>query len=395
MKSFALALGAGGARGLAHIAVFEALDELGVRPVAIAGSSIGALAGAVYAAGMTGKEIRRYVIDLAHDRSEVWRRLMLARTGHIGDLFSGNLSAMRLDAEKLAEAFLPEIVPHAFDALAIPLTVIASDLHRRHEVAFTEGPLRPALAASIALPIITRPVVAGERVLIDGGATNPLPFDLLRGRADVVMAIDVAGPPADDRTTVPNAIEAIYATVVVMTSAIINEKLKHEMPDLLVQPHVGTFRTLDFMQASAILRVAEAMKPQIKADLTALLGGKRGFATQCSRPELVAGQGAGGRRRRATLSRSVRTCPTMTPARVAGGYGHASPPFREKVAQQRGRLLLRNSSIDLGAMVAGVRHEESDAASRLRRPSDRPPRSKAAARARTRPRRRTLRRARA
>jgi NTE family protein len=272
VKSFALALGAGGARGLAHIAVFEALDELGVRPVAIAGSSIGALAGAVYAAGMTGKEVRRYVIDLAHDTSEVWRRLMIARTGHIGDLFSGNLSAMRLDAEKLAEAFLPEIVPDVFERLAIPLTVVASDLHRRHEVVFTEGPLRPALAASIALPIMTRPVVAGERVLIDGGATNPLPFDLLRGRADVVMAVDVAGPPADHRTNVPNAVESIYATVVVMTSAIINEKLKREVPDLLVQPHVGTFRTLDFMQASAILRVAEALKPRIKADLAALLG---------------------------------------------------------------------------------------------------------------------------
>jgi predicted acylesterase/phospholipase RssA len=61
MKTFALALGAGGARGLAHIAVLEALDEIGVRPVAIAGSSIGALIGAAYAAGMTGKEIRRFV----------------------------------------------------------------------------------------------------------------------------------------------------------------------------------------------------------------------------------------------------------------------------------------------------------------------------------------------
>ena len=71
VKSFALALGAGGARGLAHVAVFEALDEMGLRPAAIAGSSIGAVAGALYAAGMTGKAIHRHVIDLAHDRAEV------------------------------------------------------------------------------------------------------------------------------------------------------------------------------------------------------------------------------------------------------------------------------------------------------------------------------------
>jgi NTE family protein len=74
MKSFALALGAGGARGLAHIAVFEALDELGLRPTAIAGSSIGAIAGAAYAAGMTGRALRHHVLSLAHNPAEVWHR---------------------------------------------------------------------------------------------------------------------------------------------------------------------------------------------------------------------------------------------------------------------------------------------------------------------------------
>ena len=104
MKSFALALGAGGARGLAHIAVFEALDELGLTPTAIAGSSIGAIAGAAYAAGMTGRALRHHVLSLAHNPTEVWRRLVAARTGRIGDLFSGNFSAMRLDPEKLMRA---------------------------------------------------------------------------------------------------------------------------------------------------------------------------------------------------------------------------------------------------------------------------------------------------
>ena len=68
---------------------------------------------------------------------------------------------------------------------------------------FTTGPLRPALAASIALPTLMRPVVVDGRVLIDGGATNPLPFDLLRGRADVIVAIDISGPADEERTTVP------------------------------------------------------------------------------------------------------------------------------------------------------------------------------------------------
>ena len=150
--------------------------------------------------------------------------------------------------------------------------MVASDLHARREVAFASGPLRPALAASIALPTIMRPMVIDDRVLIDGGATNPLPFDRLRGRADIIVAVDVSGPPTADRTGVPNAIEALYATVMVMTSAIINEKLKHETPDLLLQPNVGTFRTLDFLQASAILRVSEPIKKQVKADLAPLIG---------------------------------------------------------------------------------------------------------------------------
>jgi NTE family protein len=273
MRSVALALGAGGARGLAHIAVFEALDELGVRPVAIAGSSIGAVAGAIYAAGMSGKAIRRYVIDLAHNRAEVWRRLMQARAGTFSDLFSGDVTAaMRLDAERLVEQFLPELVPDDFAALGIPLSVVASDLYSRREAVFATGPLKTALAASISLPTIMRPVLVDERVLIDGGATNPLPFDLLRGRADFIVAVDISGPPTDDKRAVPNTVEALYATVQVMTSSIINEKLKHEAPDLLVQPHVGTFRALDFFQASAILRVAEAEKTELKAKLEALLG---------------------------------------------------------------------------------------------------------------------------
>src|SRR6187397_1550214 len=79
LKTFALALGAGGARGLAHIAIIEALDEMSVKPAAIAGCSIGAVIGAGYAAGLTGRAMRRHIISLAHDRSEVLRRVMGAR----------------------------------------------------------------------------------------------------------------------------------------------------------------------------------------------------------------------------------------------------------------------------------------------------------------------------
>jgi NTE family protein len=272
MKSFALALGGGGARGLGHIAVIEALDEMGVKPTAIAGASIGSLVGAAYAAGLPGKEIRRHAVALAHDRGAIFRRLMAARAGRIAEIVSSGFAGANLvDAEKFCAQFLPEGVPETFDELRIPLIVATSDLYRRCEVPIASGPLKPALAASIALPGLMRPVVIGERVLIDGGATNPLPFDHLRGRADVVVAVDISGEPAEERRDLPNPWEALLITVLVMANAIIVEKLRHSAPDLMLRPNVGIFRTLDFPQASAILRAAEPVKAEVKEKLGRLI----------------------------------------------------------------------------------------------------------------------------
>ena len=272
MKSVALALGGGGARGLAHIVVAEALDEMGIKPVAIAGTSIGAIIGAGYAAGMSGREMRRYAIHIAHNRTEVMRRMMRARAGKLSAIFGGGLGdATRLDAESLCKQFLPEALPEDFSGLSTPLTVIASDLYLRREVVFTEGPLRRALAASISLPTIMRPVEIDGRVLVDGGATNPLPFEHLRGRADVVVAVEISGPVSAAQREVPNALECLYATVLVMTHSIVSEKLRHGAPDLFLQPKVGSFRALGFLQASAILRAADPVKAEFKEKLAKLI----------------------------------------------------------------------------------------------------------------------------
>lgn len=271
MKSVALALGGGGARGLAHIAVFEALDEMGVKPVAIAGTSIGALLGAAYAAGMSGKDIRRHVISLAHNRADLLRGLVASRAGRLTGFLSSFRSATLVDAEKFCARFLPEAVPEDFSKLRIPLTVIASDLYRRREAPLSRGPLRQALAASIALPGLTRPVVIDGRILVDGGATNPLPFDHLRGRADVILAVDVTGLITEDRSEIPDPWECFLSTVLVMGNAITAEKLKHGAPDLILRANVGAFRTLDFLRASAILRASEPVKEEVKEKLGKLL----------------------------------------------------------------------------------------------------------------------------
>jgi NTE family protein len=116
-----------------------------------------------------------------------------------------------------------------------------------------------------------RPVAIAGRILIDGGATDPLPFEHLRGRADIVVALDISGVPAEDRADMPSAFECLYATVLVMGSAIVAAKLKHAAPDLMLRPNIGLFRTLDFYRASAILRAAEPLKAEIKEKLGRLL----------------------------------------------------------------------------------------------------------------------------
>lgn len=271
MKTFALALGAGGARGLAHIAIIEALDELGVKPVAIAGSSIGAVIGAGYAAGMSGRAMRRHLITLAHDRGEVLRRVMACRAVGWSDILGAGFgNPLVVDGLKFYDAFLAELLPDAFSDLAIPLTVLAADLHAREPVVFTQGPLKPAIAASFAIPGLVRPLQL-DRVLVDGGAVDPLPFTCLRGAADIIVAVDVSGGAAEARG-VPDPWESLFATISVMGHTIVSEKLKGGAPDLVARPNIGIFRMLDFFQASAILRAAEPIKAEVKERLGALLG---------------------------------------------------------------------------------------------------------------------------
>src|SRR5262249_32833508 len=162
---------------LAHVPVLEALDEMGMRPVAIAGSSFGALIGAAYAAGMSGKAIRRHVIKLAHDRGGIFARLSAARVAPLAQWLTAPLgNPVLIDAQNSCAASLRPDVRDEFAALNIPLHVIAPDLKAPQEVLSTKGALNPAVAASMAIPGLIQPVELDGRILVDGAAVNPLPF---------------------------------------------------------------------------------------------------------------------------------------------------------------------------------------------------------------------------
>ncbi|WP_293867040.1 patatin-like phospholipase family protein [uncultured Alsobacter sp.] len=268
----ALALGGGGARGLAHIVALEVLDDLGVRPAAIVGTSMGAIVGAAYAAGVSGQDLRKHALDRLKDRAKAMALLLQARVGRITDIFSRGLGAnpVLLDGEKVLDLFWPEAVPDLFSDLAIPFSAVATDYTARVQTVFDTGPLVTGVGASMAIPGLIRPVLAGGHVYVDGGVVNPLPFDLLAGQADIVVAVDVAGGAhAAETSQAPGAFEAMLGSAQIMQGAIVAEKLKATQPDILVRPAVGGFRALDFFRARQILQAAEASREGLKRDIAA------------------------------------------------------------------------------------------------------------------------------
>jgi len=176
-----------------------------------------------------------------------------------------------VDAEKICAQFMPEQVPEDFSSLSIPLIVIASDIFQREALALSTGLCVRQLAASIALPALMRPVVIGERTLIDGGATQSAAVRTIAGQGGCRGGGGRFRRAERGPARHAGPWECLVTTVMVMGYAITSEKLKHTAPELIIRPNVGTFRTLDFMQASAILRAAEPVKAEVRTRLAALL----------------------------------------------------------------------------------------------------------------------------
>ncbi|WP_421722783.1 patatin-like phospholipase family protein [Bauldia sp.] len=265
VERFGLALSGGGARGFAHIPVLEALDEMGVRPSIITGTSIGAIMGAGYAAGMSGADIRDYAVSLFTNRTEVLSRLWRLRPKRVKDWFTDAGPAIgQIDARRTMETFLPEGLPLSFDDLRIPLKVVATDFYGWDAASLETGPLHPALAASAALPIVFRPVRLAGRVLIDGGITNPLPFDLIEDDVDLVMAVDVVGGPVSSGDRLPGSMEAMFGATQLLMQSLMAEKMRGSRPpDILIRPPVGA-RVLEFLKVRKIVARAEPAKDEVK-----------------------------------------------------------------------------------------------------------------------------------
>jgi NTE family protein len=262
--TFAVAFGGGGARGLAHIHVIETLDELGIRPVSISGSSIGAIMGAGMAAGMTGREIHEFSRSILGRRTEVATRMWRARPGSFADFMETGIRVSQFNIERILRAFLPDAIPDTFEELEIPLKVTATDFFGHSLSVFSEGDLHSALAASAAIPAVFRPVRRDGRLLIDGGIYNPVPFDLVTGEADIVIAIDVVGAPDENGRKQPNSIDLMFGASQLMMQSITASKLLQGQPDIFLRPPVSRFRALNFLKIDAVMLETAGIKEELK-----------------------------------------------------------------------------------------------------------------------------------
>jgi NTE family protein len=266
--AFGLALGGGGARGLAHIPMLEVCDELGVRPGIIAGTSIGALMGAAYCSGLSGQDLRDYARQFFGTRSKLIRVFFERWNGSLWDYWNPLTSSL-FTAEKVIETIMPPGIAKDFKDLEIPLIVVTTDFYAQDIHYISEGEINPAIAASAALPALMKPVQFGDRILVDGGFADPLPFDRLKGKARIVGAVDVSGIPEAGEDRMPSAMELMVTVPHIALRSIINAKLSAVRPDILVQPDVGRFGTLDFLRVEEIWQASLPAKEDFKRQLAA------------------------------------------------------------------------------------------------------------------------------
>ncbi len=272
-KSIGIAFGAGGARGIAHLLMIEALDELGVKPTIISGSSIGAVVGAFYAAGFTAKEMKEILDQLINPKSDsVFDFLFKSDIVKMFTMFDPQfIRSGFIKGEKFQNYMKSHLQVSRFEELKIPLKIVATDYWKKEAVVFEKGDLIQPIKASYSLPGLFTPVKIKNRILIDGGAVNPLPFDLIMDKCDITIAIDVTAFKAQNESEIPPTFDSVFTTYQTMQNSIIKERLKFLRPDIYIRPEIFDVRVFDFVKADLIFKQAQTAKEELKRQLEVLL----------------------------------------------------------------------------------------------------------------------------
>jgi len=285
-EKIGLALGSGGARGLAHIGVLKVLEEKKIPIDYISGSSIGALIGAAYSIGMTVKEME----EIASKTD--WK--MMAK------IFLPTLSLSAIVNDKYLGEFLYGIFGNKkFEDAKIPLALIATDLDSGKAVVLKSGNLIKAVRASMSLPMLFSPVIYKGRKLIDGGLVNPVPVDVIEpGKVDKVIAVNLRGfapisspvPKQSSRMhsvkeldelslnekiefflkhpirffgdksqteeiELPKFGTLLYQMFIIVQAQMAALTLKNAKPDIIIEPETSSFKIFDFQKAEEIIKI--------------------------------------------------------------------------------------------------------------------------------------------
>jgi len=269
-----LALGGGGVRGLAHIAALEVLDEFGIVPARIAGTSMGAILGAIYASGRTATEIRELVEHHTIAKDDGLRAVYQKKEALMRWLRAVTLawsSRGLLKADGFLRFLFEEIQVENFEDLKIPLCVVATDYHSGRAATFDSGPLYPAIKASMSIPGIFVPVEHDGRVLVDGGVVDNLPYGVLAGTCTTTLALDAGPSRSIDDADPPNLIDATLGMFDLLVAQLTATRLEASPPTLYYKHELPSVGILDFDKSEEVLDRSRSGMPEFRALLRSRL----------------------------------------------------------------------------------------------------------------------------
>jgi NTE family protein len=283
-KKITLALSGGGARGFAQIGILKVFEKYGLPIDGIAGTSIGAVIGGLYASGYTAGEIESIahqiqwseIMQDSPQRSQLFigqkeekeRSLIQLRLKGSSFYFPSGISAGQSLATKLSEIILnaPLSIESNFDNLCIPFRSVTTDLHTGEKIVLNKGSLLDAMRASMAIPLLFTPVQFQNHWLVDGGLVQNLPVSEARSlNGDIVIAIDTSSKLWDEAALNSPWKIADQVTTIMQKKQVDSEL---ESADIQIQPHLEGFSNTDFEQINSLVeageKAAEAVIPQLE-----------------------------------------------------------------------------------------------------------------------------------
>ena len=245
-----LALGGGAARGFAHVGVIAVLEEAGLKPQLVVGTSAGSLVAALYASGKTSAQLQQTALNMEEVALTDWMLPIVGR-----GMFRG---------EALARYVNELVSSRLIENMAIPLGIVATDLSSGEALLFQRGDTGTAVRASSAVPAVFLPVKISGREYVDGGLVSPVPVRFARRMgADVVVAVDISSPPEGNPSD--GTLQILLQTFAIMGKTINQYELKDA--DVVVRPSPVGLKGADF---SSRQRAIDAGRAAMLAALPAL-----------------------------------------------------------------------------------------------------------------------------